>query len=289
METNENFSGGKMPDEHDHHYPSHNRAIVGVVLVLVGLFLVLRNTGFFPGFIDHIIFSWPMLLVAIGLIMTLGSSEKTAGIIVMAVGGFFLLPKIFSETFYNYNMFWPSIFIIIGVIFIVSRRKTGGPAFSKGVAGDDYIDYVYVNQLQIPINLYVGYYTSVGVTGAYHSPKNCLPGSGWGLDTVKEVTLPVGIEGKKKSTVTEMLIRNGDDYQVVLYWYQNRGRIIASEYWEKVYLVLDALIKHRRDGTFVRIMDTVKDKNIQAAEQRAQKFAETVMVRLQDFIPGSHL
>lgn len=144
METNENFSGGKMPDEHDHHYPSHNRAIVGVVLVLVGLFLVLRNTGFFPGFIDHIIFSWPMLLVAIGLIMTLGSSEKTAGIIVMAVGGFFLLPKIFSETFYNYNMFWPSIFIIIGVIFIVSRRKSGGPAFSKGVAGDDYIDYVHI-------------------------------------------------------------------------------------------------------------------------------------------------
>ena len=168
-----------------------------------------------------------------------------------------------------------------------SFQSSAGVVKLLGV--DDYIDYVYVNQLQIPINLYVGYYTSVGVTGGYHSPKNCLPGSGWGLDTVKEVTLPVGIEGKKKSTVTEMLIRNGDDYQVVLYWYQNRGRIIASEYWEKVYLVLDALVKHRRDGTFVRIMDTVKDKNIKAAEQRAQKFAETVMVRLQDFIPGSHL
>ena len=36
----------------------------------------------------------------------------------MAVGGFFLIPMIFRETFHAYNMFWPSIFIIIGVIFI---------------------------------------------------------------------------------------------------------------------------------------------------------------------------
>ncbi len=144
METNGNFSGGKMTDGQNSNYPSSNRAIVGVILVIIGLFLVLRNTGVFPGFIDHIIFSWPMLLVAIGLVMTLGSSEKTKGVIVMAVGGFFLLPRIFSETFYNYNMFWPSIFIIIGIIFIVSRRKAGGPVLTKGISGDDYIDFVHI-------------------------------------------------------------------------------------------------------------------------------------------------
>ncbi len=52
--------------------------------------------------------------------------------------------------------------------------------------------------------------------------------------------LQSGIEGKNYSTVSEMLIRSGPNYQVVLYWYQNKGRIIASEYWEKIYLVLDA-------------------------------------------------
>lgn len=154
---------------------------------------------------------------------------------------------------------------------------------------DDYIDYVYVNSSQIPINLYVGYYKAVGVTGAYHSPKNCLPGGGWGIDSVKEIQLPVGIEGKKKSTVTEMVIREGDDYQIVVYWYQNRGRIIASEYWEKIYLVLDALFKGRRDGSFVRIMDTVHDKDIHGAEKRIKKFAESVMVQLENYIPGSRL
>jgi predicted membrane protein len=115
-----------------------------VILVLAGLFLAIRNTGFFPDFIDHVIFSWPMLLVIIGLVMTLGSTEKTGGIIVMAVGGFFMIPLVFRETFHMYNMFWPSIFIIIGVIFIVTRRRGWNSVKTKGMIGDDYIDYVNV-------------------------------------------------------------------------------------------------------------------------------------------------
>ena len=154
---------------------------------------------------------------------------------------------------------------------------------------DDYIDHNFVNPSGAPTNFYVGFYSSVGVGGGYHSPKNCLPGGGWGIDTVKTVQLQAGIEGKKTSTVTELLIRNGDQYQVVLYWYQNRGRVIASEYWEKVYLVLDALTKGRRDGSFVRIMVTVKGTDIEGSEHRVQQFAEQAMVELEKFLPGSHL
>jgi predicted membrane protein len=153
METNENFRDERRQERderrmqrQEHHHLTNNRAIIGVVLVLVGLFLVMRNTGIFPDFIDHVIFSWPMLLVCIGLVMTLGASEKTSGVIVMAVGGFFLIPMIFRETFHAYNMFWPSIFIIVGVIFIVTKRGSWNKANlnSKGIIGDDYIDYVNV-------------------------------------------------------------------------------------------------------------------------------------------------
>jgi predicted membrane protein len=126
------------------HRSVSNRTLIGAVLVLAGLFLVIRNTGFFPGFIDDVIFSWPMLLVVIGLVMTLGATEKTAGVIVMAVGGFFMIPLIFRETFHMYNMFWPSIFIIVGVIFIISRRRGWNAVSSKGIVGDDYVDYVNV-------------------------------------------------------------------------------------------------------------------------------------------------
>jgi len=149
METKDDFRGERsfLNDDKDHNLKrrsASNRAIIGVILVFAGFFLVIRNTGIFPDFIDNVIFSWPMLLVVIGLIMTMGSGEKTAGIIVLAVGGFFMIPLIFRETFHMYNMFWPSIFIIIGVIFIVTQRRGFHSVSSRGIAGDDYVDYVNV-------------------------------------------------------------------------------------------------------------------------------------------------
>ncbi len=143
METNSEYKTDPQLPKHEHHL-TNNRVIIGVVLVLAGLFLVIRNTGFFPDFIDHVVFSWPMLLVIIGLVMTIGATEKTAGIIIMAVGGFFMIPLVFRETFHMYNMFWPSIFIIIGVIFIVTQRKGWNATNSKGMIGDDIIDYINV-------------------------------------------------------------------------------------------------------------------------------------------------
>jgi predicted membrane protein len=147
METNGNWRDERRAwrHEHRHHHLEHNRAIIGVILVIAGLFLVLRNTGIFPNMIDNVVFSWPMLLVTIGLIMTIGSSgNRTSGIIIMAVGAFFLIPRIFSETFHVYNLFWPSIFIIVGVIFIFSKRRGWNSVSTSAAVGDDYIDYVNV-------------------------------------------------------------------------------------------------------------------------------------------------
>ena len=144
METNENYRDEKRQYRHEHHHLQNNRAIIGVILVLVGLFLVMRNTGFFPDFIDHIIFSWPMLLITIGVVITVGSSGgKSSGVIIMAVGAFFLIPHIFRETF-NIDMFWPAVFIIIGVIFIFTKRKGWNSVSTTSPVGDDYIDYVHV-------------------------------------------------------------------------------------------------------------------------------------------------
>jgi len=146
METNGNYRDERRHYRHDHHHHhlTNNRAIIGVILVLAGLCLVLRNTGFFSNFIDQIIFSWPMLLVAIGLVITIGSSGgKTSGVIVMAVGAFFLMLHIFRETV-DINMFWPSIFIIVGIIFIFSRRRGWASVSTVTGSGDDYIDYVNV-------------------------------------------------------------------------------------------------------------------------------------------------
>lgn len=155
----------------------------------------------------------------------------------------------------------------------------------KMLGVDDYVEYNYATPAGQSLNFYAAFYESVGTGGGYHSPKNCIPGGGWGIDRVKSVQI-TPIDGQAPVTVSEMIIRNRNEYQVVLYWYQNRGRIIGSEYWEKIYLVLDAVLMKRRDGTFVRLIAPVAGDNIEQTENQLQSFAPLAMKELERFLPG---
>ena len=104
-----------------------------------------------------------------------------------------------------------------------------------GVA--DYISYDYAAGNGGLVNLYISYFTSVGVTGRYHSPQNCLPGGGWNIASVEDIRLTRAPEPFRGGEIKKVVVQKGGEQQVVLYWFQNRGRIIASEYWEKIYLV----------------------------------------------------
>jgi predicted membrane protein len=143
METYGEYQNANRPEK-DTNYAGTSRIVVGVLLILAGIFLVLKNMNIFPVFIDDVIFSWPMLLVAIGIVLTASKPDKTAGLIVMAVGAFFLIPVLFDHTFHLYHMFWPAIFIIIGVIFIVTRGREHNFRRTTGVSGNDYIDSVNI-------------------------------------------------------------------------------------------------------------------------------------------------
>ncbi len=163
--------------------------------------------------------------------------------------------------------------------------RESSEAVIKLLGVDDYIEYNYASPNGQTVNFYAAFYESVGTGGGYHSPKNCIPGGGWGIEAVKTVTIqPKG--SQVPVTVAEMIIRNRNEYQVVMYWYQNRGRIISSEYWEKFYLVLDAILKKRRDGTFVRLMAPAPNGDIPQAEKVLESFAAQVVTELDNFLPG---
>jgi len=136
----------KYSNSNHHGQSSSSRLVIGIVLVIAGLFLFLRNTNIFPVFIEDILFSWQMLLILIGLIITVGGSNRTPGIILMAVGGFFLIPELFYEIFGRYRIFWPALFIAAGILIIFAGRGAREKFFhhESGFSGTDYIDVVNI-------------------------------------------------------------------------------------------------------------------------------------------------
>lgn len=102
-----------------------------------------------------------------------------------------------------------------------------------------------------PIWLYVGYYANQRAGATYHSPRNCLPGGGWHIREADLSALPVA--GPGDASVNRVVVERGRERQLVLYWYQERGRVVASEYAAKAYLVWDAFARNRTDGAIVRV------------------------------------
>jgi len=156
------------------------------------------------------------------------------------------------------------------------------PRIIDALAVDDYVSRLYGTQDGNVVALYVGYYKSQRSDEVIHSPKNCLPGAGW--QPVKASYVNLGLPDGRSASVNLYLVEKGLERQVVLYWYQSHGRIIASEYQAKIYLVLDAIRLHRTDSALVRINTPVtKDQN--ATRQFVEAFAQQVIVHLDRLIP----
>jgi EpsI family protein len=151
---------------------------------------------------------------------------------------------------------------------------------------DDYLSRTYYAANGEVANLYMGFYQNQREGDTIHSPLNCLPGSGWEPIEKQRVQLrtPNG-----PVAVNELVIEKGLDHQLVLYWYQAHGRVVASEYWGKTYLVLDALRLNRTDGSMIRVIAGLGDNPTQGrprATAIAHAFAEMVLPMLGPYVPS---
>ena len=132
------------------------------------------------------------------------------------------------------------------------------------------------------VNFYVGYYASQRDGATFHSPLNCLPGAGWVMNEPGKITITPA--GRVPFIANRYLIQNGLHKELLVYWYQGRGRAVASEYWGKVYTVVDSVRKRRSDGAMVRIMTPV-DGSESKALQAAVDLAARSSTFLPEFVP----
>ena len=132
-------------------------------------------------------------------------------------------------------------------------------------------------------SFYVGYYATQRNGATYHSPLNCLPGAGWTMSEPAKIVIKPS-DGKPAFEANRYLIQNGRDRQLMIYWYQGRGRAVASEYWGKVYTVLDSVRRRRSDGSMVRVTVPVNASEA-AAIETAASFAANIATVLPAYVP----
>ncbi|MBN1841421.1 MAG: EpsI family protein [Deltaproteobacteria bacterium] len=135
------------------------------------------------------------------------------------------------------------------------------------------------------VQLYVGFYESQREGDLIHSPKHCMPGAGWNIIRTSTEELIVQDTNPGKIRVIKLILKKGNQRQLVLYWFQSRGRSIASEYMQKIYLVIDSIMKRRTDGSFVRLISPVIDGNENKTSENMKDFARLLLPILHEYLP----
>ena len=142
-------------------------------------------------------------------------------------------------------------------------------AVMRRLLADAYLSRTY-SKGQLQADLFIAFYARQRAGESMHSPKHCLPGSGWEIWDYGSAQIPVDGGAVK---INKYSIAHEGDRRLVLYWYQSKGRIIASEYLGKILLARDAFLLNSTAGSIVRV--TVPDRS--GALKEARQFATEVV------------
>ncbi len=143
------------------------------------------------------------------------------------------------------------------------------------------------------VGLYIGYYASQRQGDTVHSPLNCLPGAGWIPISQARMTVAVKdtptASANRDITINRFVIQKGLDRQLVLYWYQSHGRVVASEYWGRIYTVTDAIRYNRTDAALVRVIVPIlgdAPNAVDAAQASGVRFVQALFPYLSRHLPS---
>ncbi|HXI21059.1 MAG TPA: EpsI family protein [Gemmatimonadales bacterium] len=135
-----------------------------------------------------------------------------------------------------------------------------------------------------PFTVYVAYYSHQTQGKTIHSPKNCLPGSGWDAlqQSVVSVQTPAG-----PRRVNRYLLQNGEQRALVFYWYQGRGRVASGEYQVKWDLLRDAALRGRTEEALVRVLVWLTPTtDLERADARARSVTVELIPEVDRVLPA---
>ena len=166
----------------------------------------------------------------------------------------------------------------------LAKQESLDKATETFLGVDDYLLADYKQATTGSVNFYVAYYASQRKGVSPHSPQVCMPGGGWVISSLNRIEIQVA--DKKDFYVNRTVINKDNHRQVVYYWFEQRGRHIANEYYMKWYLLKDAIERNRTDGALVRVTTYLRPtEDESAADQRIQAFLHDSLPLLDGYVP----
>jgi EpsI family protein len=150
----------------------------------------------------------------------------------------------------------------------------------------DFLSRIYRDNIDNAsyVDLFIAYFPSQRFGDTIHSPKNCLPGSGWVPLESGRVTLSV--PEHEPFSANRSIIAKGNDHLLVLYWYLAHDRPVASEYWARYYLFADSVRLNRTDGSLIRLITPLQSgEAVDLAQQRLVSLAAQVLPVIDLYVP----
>lgn len=149
---------------------------------------------------------------------------------------------------------------------------------------DDYLLWNFSKDNK-KLELYMAYYDAQEKGESAHSPRSCLPGSGWQIKQRDLVNIDYTYDGQEKVvSLNAMLIQKGEDRYLMYYWFKQRDRHISNEYLVKWYLFWDSLTRSRTDGALVRILYPLPKRG-EIEDNAAREFLDDLLPILSQYIP----
>jgi EpsI family protein len=147
----------------------------------------------------------------------------------------------------------------------------------------DYLSRTYTDESGNRVTLYLGYHGGGEGSGEVHSPRHCLPGTGW--QPVSSRTRKLDPGGQDINAMVAVYGKE-DIREVFLYWFEVPGGSTPDEFRLKCEQLFNTLLHNRKDVLFVRISVPAR-KGVESAEETAARFAREFAPVIRDFLPRS--
>lgn len=98
-----------------------DRALKGLFLIIVGVFLLLNQLDLLPNIFPNFSFSWPMILIGVGIVLLIIKPNKTAGLVLTGIGTLFLIEINYPG--FNPWQYWPVLLILIGLGILFGKKN----------------------------------------------------------------------------------------------------------------------------------------------------------------------